>query len=276
VLNDTLFSSPAQHNRLLQAIVPDVIAYQEINTHTATQTRDAVAAALGGTWYAASNTDCKVVSRWPITSTRNINGNLGALIDLPDATYQTDLYVFSAHTPCCTDDTGRQAEIDNIMSWVRDLITAGGVQTLSPGTPIVITGDMNLVGLAQQRRTLLTGDIGDNGTYGADFSPDWDATALLEVYPRHTAGREAHTWHSDGSSFGPGWLDFIGYTDSVATVHNHFALWTPSMAPGDLSAANLLVNDTPQASDHIPFVADFAVALQPGVPAGLVLFGASD
>lgn len=269
--NDQVIGNAAE-TRMLQAIVPDIILFQELYTTSAASAAAYVAGALGGTWHSAENADSVIVSRWPIATTHAIDGNLGARIDLPDATFATDLYVVDAHTPCCANDTGRQAEIDAIMAWVRDLLTPGGAETLPNNTPIVIGGDMNLVGLSQQRRTLLTGDIVDNATHGADFNPDWDATGLTEVYPRHTAGREAHTWHSLTSNYPPGWLDFLGFTDSAATLANHFALWTPAMSPAELAAASLQANDTSDASDHLPFVADFAVKL--GAPADLVHFGA--
>lgn len=270
---DTLFDNTPPHGRILQALAPDVILYQEIYDHTAAETRDLVASHLPGTWHAAGNGDCQVISRWPITTTRALDGNIGARIDLPDETYACDLYVVSAHPPCCTNNAGRQAEIDRIMGWVRDLMTAGGLETLPGLTPIVIAGDMNLVGFSQQRRTLLTGDILDNATHGPDFPPDWDGSAQTEAVPIHCAGRDAYTWRSDPSAFAPGRLDFIGYTDSVAALGRHFALWTAAMAPGDLAAAGLQAGDSAAAADHLPFVADLSLTLQPGVPAGLVMFG---
>jgi exonuclease III len=274
VLSDGLFNHTAEFTRILQAIDPDVICFQEIYSHTATQVRDEVAAMLTGTWYAVDNSDCHIVSRWPILTTRNLDGNIGALIDVSDALSDADLYVFSAHPPCCSNESGRQAEIDNIMAWVRDLQTPGGVETLIDDTPIVITGDMNLVGFAQQLTTLLTGDIVNEGTYGPDHSPDWDGTALGDPIPRHTHTRSAYTWRNDVSSYAPGRLDFIVHTDSVLTLGNHFTLWTPDMSPADLAAAGLQAGDTATAADHLPVVADFL--LPAATPAELTVFSVAD
>ncbi|MBN1476328.1 endonuclease/exonuclease/phosphatase family protein [Candidatus Sumerlaeota bacterium] len=274
-LSDGLFNHTAEFTRILQAIEPDVICFQEIYSHTATEVRDEVTSILPpGPWYAVDNADCHIVSRWPILTTRNLDGNIGALIDIAGTLSDADLYVVSAHTPCCSSETGRQAEIDNIMAWVRDLQTPGGVETLADDTPIVITGDMNLVGYAQQLTTLLTGDIVDEGTFGPDHPPDWDGTALGDPVPRHTHTRSAYTWRSDGSSYAPGRLDFIVFTDSAVTLGNHFTLWTPDMAPADLSAAGLQANDTSTAADHLPVVADFLLPV--ATPAELTIFTAED
>jgi len=128
------------------------------------------------------------------------------------------------------------------------------------------------VGFAQQRETLLTGDIQDEGTYGPDFAPDWDASLIADVFPTHTTGAETYTWRSDGGSFPPGRLDYFAYTDSVVTAAKNFILWTPDMSPAELSAAGLLADDSTDASDHVPVVLDLVI---PGatIPVGLSLLG---
>ena len=85
------------------------------------------------------------------------------------------------------------------MAFVRDARTPGGQIDLDTGTPVVITGDLNLVGFARQLETLLTGDIADEGAHGPDFTPDWDGTDLLDVIARQTEKRMSYTWRRDTS-----------------------------------------------------------------------------
>jgi endonuclease/exonuclease/phosphatase family metal-dependent hydrolase len=274
-LFDGLFDRPDPFERILLALDPDIICFQEIFSHTATEARDQVASFLGGTWFAAQQSDNITVSRWPIATTRAIDGNLGTLIDLPSTPHTTDLYIINAHLPCCSNEAGRQDESDAIIAWIRDLQSPGGVETLTGGTPIAVTGDMNFVGFRQQVATLLTGDIQNEATHGADHPPDWDVSAMTDLLPRHTAAREAYTWRNDGGSFPPGRLDYMVYTDSAMAVGNHFLLWTPTMAPAELTAAGLFASDTADAADHVPVVVDLII---PGsaIPAGVTILGADE
>jgi hypothetical protein len=182
----------------------------------------------------------------------------------------------AAHLRCCTADASRQIEVDRIVSFMRDARTAGGVITLPADTPIVIAGDMNLVGWRRQLETIVTGDIVDNATYGADSPPDWDGTSLAVPPSRHLDGRASYTWRSDTSTFYPGVLDWIFYTDSVLTLHNHFILETRTLLPATLTANGLLFDDIPVASDHAPRVADFTVGTYVSdVPDAGATFGAA-
>ncbi len=262
MLNTGAFFRPTEFQRIFAAIDAEIICFQE-NGGTAEQTRALIAGWFGGIWFSAKNSDITTTSRYPILTTKNLNGNLGALIDLPDTIYKTDIYIINIHPPCCTNDAGRQFEVDNIIAWIRDLQTPGGQETLVIGTPIVVLGDTNFVNLNQQVLTLLNGDIQNEGTFGADHAPDWDGSSMTDSLPLHGTQDESYTWRNDGSSFSPGRLDYITYTDSVAQVANNFALWTPTMDTATLTALGLQANDTLIASDHLPVVADFVLSLQP-------------
>jgi endonuclease/exonuclease/phosphatase family metal-dependent hydrolase len=257
---NVLFDSPwdggeqPRFERLVSAADPDIICFQEIYDHSASQTASLVGSWLPGGWSAVSNTDCKTVSRWPILNYWSVGNELAALIDA-EATLGSALLVINAHLPCCSNDDGRQDAADEIMAFVRDARTPGGQINLVPETPIVITGDLNLVGFARQLDTLLTGDIADQGTYGPDFPPDWDGTDLLDIVAQQSEKRMGYTWRSDTSSFWPGRLDFIIATDSVVDVGNRFILYTPEMSPGERAANGLLAGDS-YASDHLLFSAD--------------------
>jgi endonuclease/exonuclease/phosphatase family metal-dependent hydrolase len=270
ILNDGIFTAakqPAQ-NRILDAINPDVLLFCEVFNHTAAQVKTQVEVFLpsgaGQTWYTAKVDAANVVcSRYPITQTWLIGSSTSYresafLLDLGPSQAK-DLLFIAAHLRCCTDDASRQIEVDRIVAFIRDARTAGGVINLPADTPIVIAGDMNLVGWRQQLDTIVTGDIVDNVTYGADSPPDWDGTSLAVPPSRHPDGRASYTWRSDTSSFYPGLLDWIFYTDSALTVHNHFIVETRTMLPATLAINGLLATDIPGASDHAPRVADFSV-----------------
>ncbi len=262
VLNDGPWGSGkgVKFGRELAAIQPEIINFQEIYNHTPQQTAAFVGTFLpsgaGETWFSAGNADCKTVSRYPVIQGWPIySGNLAVLLDTTPAIGKQFL-IISVHLYCCTDDSGRQAEVDAILSFIRDAKSAGGTITLDPDTPILITGDTNFVGLSQQQTSLLTGDIVDNGTYGADFTPDWDGSHLVDLISRQTNKRMSYTWRSDTSAYWPGRLDYQVYTDSVLGVGNHFLLYTPDMPADSLTRYNLLATDS-QVTDHLIICADF-------------------
>jgi exonuclease III len=269
VLFDGLFERPGPFVSILRALDPDIICLQEIWKHSAKQTADRVALALpDASWYAETSGRGVLVSRYPIIDSHIIveeSGNLWALIDLPDELSPVDLSVINAHPPCCDNNAGRELELDAIAAWTRQLIFSGDGR-LSRGTPMVIAGDMNLVGPAYQLEIIRAGRIVNQDRFGESFAPDWDNTPLADVHPYHTTGRESYTWRSLShydASFAPGRLDYILYTDSVLELANHFVLCTEEMSDQALQAAGLMAYETAVASDHLPVVADFILPAGP-------------
>lgn len=259
VLFDGLFKRPAPFLRVLRAIDPDVICFQEIWSHTAQQAADQVSLALPeATWYGGNTTEGHIVARYPLIESRAIDeaGNYWALVDLPDERYATDLSIVSAHPVCCDKEEERQEELDGIAAWLRDLTTPGGTD-LPKDTPIVVAGDMNLVGGARQVRTLLAGEIVNEERFGASHPPDWDGTPLADAHPRLAGGWDTFTWRDSRSSFSPGRLDYIVYSDSVLRLGNAFVLDTEILPQEALERHGLRPLDTLEASDHLPVVADF-------------------
>ena len=267
VLSDSPWTGQEpRFGRQFAAVNADILSFQEIYNHSAAQTAELVERWVppepGESWHYASNNDCKVISRYPILDSWPLNGNLAALIDT-NALLGRPLLLINAHLPCCSYEAARQYEIDQIMAFIRDAQQPGGDLDLPANAPIFITGDLNLVGLAQQLTTLLTGDIVNEGTFGFDFAPDWDGTGLTDQISRQTELRMGYTWRSDSSSFWPGHLDYIIYTDSVLEVGNHFILYTPEMSADNLAAYGLVASDS-LASDHLLFCADFGLLPQVG------------
>lgn len=247
-------------DRVFSALDPDIVCFQEIYDNSAAATATLLESFLpsgaGQAWYAREVSDCIVVSRFPVLGQWTLDANLGVLLDT-DARLGSDLLLVDAHLPCCTNNAGRQAEADRIASFFRDAKTPGGSVTVPFGTVFMIAGDLNLVGLSQQLRTMTDGDIVDNGTFGADFAPDWDGTPLRDLVSSQTEKRFAYTWRNDFGSYAPGRLDFFIYSDSVAEVGNHFVLYTPEMSASQRALYGLQAGDVTAVSDHLPHVADF-------------------
>jgi len=269
VENDGLFaggSREAAQGRMLAVIDPDVLIVNEAWNHGASQVAAKIEQHLpsgpGQAWHGVKfDSGNVIVSRFPILNRWAVKSGsriTAALLDLgPGAT--TDLLVIANHWRCCAADNNRQAEADALVAFLKDARTAGGAITLPANTPIILGGDFNLVGWRQQYDTIITGNIINESAYGLDSPPDWDGTDLAVPPSRHPDGRASDTWRKDFSSYYPGMLDWIMYTDSVIYLKNHYILETRTMLPATLTATGLNAQDAPTASDHAPRVADFSL-----------------
>jgi endonuclease/exonuclease/phosphatase family metal-dependent hydrolase len=277
VLFGRLFEAEARpaYERLLAAMQPDVLGFQEIYDRDAEATRQQVADLLdapdGGEWHAAkAGPDLVAVSRYSITATHEIPGyrsddqdyDSGAfLLDTGEALGGPTVFVL-AHPPCCnstespTRDEQRQIVVDGIAAFVRDVQQGEGPFDVPENTPIVVAGDMNFVGSPQQPQTLRTGEIINTDRFGPSAAPDWDGSDLLDTNPRQVATPIHATWDDPESSFPPGRLDYTYVSDSVLDVANEYVLHTPSLSDSVLSAHGLQADDSSVASDHLPVVVD--------------------
>ncbi len=254
-----------QCQRILTALSPDVIGFSECagSTAAAVKTRLDTWLPIGGSgWYTVKDDyDLVIAARWPIVqSWPALTRQFAALIDLPGA-YATDLLFTASHLHCCTADGNRQNEADEYVAFVQDAKNAGGSFTLPANTPMVYAGDLNTVGYAQQLTTLLTGDIVNNTTYGADGPMDWDGTAMVPAALIQTDARMAYTWRSNTSAYPSGRLDHLLYTDAAMSLATSFSLRTEVMPPTTLAALGLNATDASVASDHFPITADFNIPL---------------
>ena len=240
---------------MLQSI-PTSCTYRKIYDSSPSEIEQLIENWLGGTWYSVGVNDCKTISRYPVLGSWAIDLNLAVLLDTTNV-LGTELLCINAHLPCCDNDDGRQEEIDAIMGFIRDAYLPGGNLSLDSEVPVLIAGDLNLVGLAQQLETLLTGDIQDEDTHGPDQQPDPDGTDLTNIISRLTEKRMGYTWRNDYSSFWPGHLDFLIYSDSNMTLRHDFIVYTPEMSSDELDAQGLEAGDS-NASDHLVFCAEFA------------------
>ncbi|MDY7030111.1 MAG: endonuclease/exonuclease/phosphatase family protein, partial [Spirochaetota bacterium] len=205
VFNDGLFRKRDSFSRILRAVGPDVINFQEISRHSPRQTGAVISRMLGGYWYAAGVGDTVTVSRYPIKEKRPVAGNVGVRLDLPDEKYADDLFIINAHLASGRNDRRRQRQVDQIAFFIRVAKEPDGGMTLPPGTPILLVGDLNLVGRSRQLETLLTGDVEDNDAFGPDQPPDWDSSPLTDILAYHTCTPDVYTWwrKRERNGFGP-------------------------------------------------------------------------
>ena len=260
VWNNGLFDNERQprFERIIKALEPDIMGFQEADGDYDIEGlfEDWLP---GVTWYVSDEWNGNyLVSRYPILYQCNHSWkSMGFLLDTEED-LGTPLFLINSHFSCCGANEDRQQQVDELMSVLRNLKEGLGPFTLPVGTPIVHVGDFNLVGYRQQLETLTDGDIVDEASYGIDFSPDWDDSPMTDLFSRHTHIRMGYTWRSDGSSFNPGKLDYILYTDSVIEPEKHFVLNTTAIPEADLFQYGLYEEDTNIASDHLPRILDIA------------------
>ncbi|MBX3395956.1 MAG: hypothetical protein KF841_11380 [Phycisphaerae bacterium] len=278
-------SADASFNRILTAIQPDVICFEEIASGVSTSqiaSRMNSIMPIGGAGWQVhfgilAGTRNAIISRYPLSMTRtdtvpasSTRGVTIALVDLPNASYPLDLYLLGVHLKCCgnaggSEDASRQRSADAIANWLGDARgvarPAGNNVVLPLNTPMMVLGDFNLVGGPQPENTLVTGNIQDEATFGPDVTGDWDASFVTDLAPADPFTGAIITWQGNGS-FPPSRLDRMIFTDSAVVVANSFVLNTSTMPPAALSAAGLLAGDTQTqvTSDHLPIVADLRMA----------------
>jgi endonuclease/exonuclease/phosphatase (EEP) superfamily protein YafD len=255
------FARDAVFGRVLRAIDPDLIAFQEMYVTTPEFVADWLGRDLpdGAPWHVrkAAN-DIILASRFPITDAEAVRHHdafaprTGAfVVDLRPA-FDTDLLVYGTHPSCCANDVPRQEQLDALMGDLRDRRV-----TLPHGTPFLLAGDFNLVTHEAQRRTVQFGEISDTARFGPAFAPDWDGTPLGDLRPLVTGLPMTFTWYDEGSDFSPGRLDYIFYSDASLEALGGLTLFSLGLTEAELEAYGLEAYDTTMASDHLPVVGDF-------------------
>ena len=248
--------------RIIQALDPDVIALQE---HWDWDEIDDIIQSWfpDEPWYASwTHRDMVVLSRFSIIDDASLISSgrtMGALLDTEEELGK-NLLIVNSHLSCCASNEDRQQQVDEFLSVWREWISnENGPFNLEDETPFVHVGDFNFVGYRQQVETIRIGDIVDENEYGEDFLPDWDNTVVVDLFSRHTHKRMGYTWRSDGSSFNPGKLDYIFYSDATIDTGRHFTLNTLAMEEATLMEYGLEWDDTQEASDHLPRVFDITL-----------------
>ena len=213
--------------------------------------------------YPDLNSGNLTISKFPSIQSWQVANKIDAeLIDLPDSIYSKDILIINGHPPCCGNNQGRQENFDALIQFIHDAKTLGGVIDLPINTPISFSGDMNLVGYSEQYYTIVNGTIKDTAIFGNGGFPDWDNSSLRDQVSYFNEKKFAYTWDKSNPSAGdfpPGRLDFIFFTNSVMSCDKSFVISTEHMSPYFLENNNLFWNDTKDASDHFPVVADFVL-----------------
>jgi len=240
--------------KLLTLAQPDIIAFQEmIESDTEAETVLNQLWDNDEDWLCTSyGFDTKLCLQGiEFEAGTSIDGNTANLLIFDDG---SELIIINAHLPCCDKDEERQGEIDHILARIRD----GEYGFLAQeNTPVVITGDLNLVGLAQNITSLTNGDIVDEASYGSDFTPDHNGSNYIDAAPTCTGIPYSYTWNNLGGSYAPGRLDFIIYGGDYLKLTNSLVMATEGFTASDRFNNNILRTDSQNASDHYPILADF-------------------
>ncbi len=268
-LEDGLTDPPREQSfrRLLQAVKPDVIGFNEMWNTSASEVQTKLNSFLplqNGSWNAVKLDAGNIIaSRYPILQSWLVYPGqriTASLIDMPDR-FGKDFLVIACHYKCCggaSNDATRQREADATVAFLLDAKSPGGVITLPQNTPFVIMGDLNFVGERQQLKTLLTGEIINTQLFGNGAKPDWDNTDLEDLISQQSDKRTAYTWRNDPGSYPPSRLDFQIYSNSAVNVEKSFVIQTEVMSQSRLNQYGLLQNDSKTASDHFPKVSDIS------------------
>lgn len=259
--NDKLFNDQFtdEYRRVLEALDPDIIAFQEIWNHNAEQTAQRVEVLLPSgddfQWQAVKLDRGNVtVSKFPLLDSWHIlvgdqmsdqHRLTATIVDLQEA-YNTNMMLVNVHLRCCSGgENHRWNEVAALADFINDVKEEGGQLHLSEGTPIILAGDFNLVGSSGQLAAIETDII------------DWDGSGFERVRARQTEKRMHYTWRNDYSAFSPGKLDYIFYSGSSLSLKNKYTLQVEEMSSEQRSLYGLIYGDTQTASDHLPHVADF-------------------
>ena len=254
-----------EHRRILESVSPDIITYQECGNTTYNDVLSFLntSSVYYPYIYPNLNSGNLTISKYLSLQSWQVSNRIDAeLIDLPDNVYSTDILIINGHPPCCSNNEGRQENFDALIQFILDAKTPGGVIDLPINTPISFSGDMNLVGYAEQYYTIVNGTISDNDTFGPGGFPDWDDTPLEDQRCYFNEKNIAYTWDKSNPSSGDypsGRLDFVFFTNSVMSVDKSFIISTENMSPSLLAQNNLFWDDTKIASDHFPVVVDFVL-----------------
>lgn len=260
VEDSNVVSQQKVYRRLLRLVEPDVIAFQSLTAWGPEETLAFVEKILGpppaGRWQAEQVADCLTVSSWPIRAASPVDGNLVTYLEAPDGLGGRDLVLFNAHTPCCDNDAGRDAEVDRLMATWRDLLEGRGPFPIDPRDAVILAGDFNLVGFRRQFEALRDGTFIDPAR-GPDFAPGRDGASLAVPPLRHTHARLVHTWRRDTSPFAPGRLDFVFFSADALELVRGFVLDSAALPRKTRKGWKLKKKDSLRASDHLPLVVDF-------------------
>lgn len=151
------------------------------------------------------------------------------------------LGLVSLHLTACGD-----AQSAEEMRRIREAGQIASVLRRTRRLPLVVGGDLNLIGSLEPRERLRS---------GLDSLGGGDDLPLRFAEPRILGSDQQYTWRNCQTPFAPGRLDWAFYTASRLRVVAEFVLDTERLLRPALDQAGLQKDDT-QASDHLPLVVD--------------------
>jgi endonuclease/exonuclease/phosphatase family metal-dependent hydrolase len=253
-----LFLMPDLGARLLRAIAPDIILFEEMpDTHSAADLAQFLADALDqpDQWRVVwgeggGDLRCAVASRFPLRPVEPLR-----LIPYPDrpdrhvrvagAAAEIDsmsVLLVAMHLKCCGFDGSREdLERELEVQLVRDAIADAMRDQAFDG--VLLAGDLNLVGSTRPLDALLQ-------PLRAGDPP------LLVLRPMQLDQRSTITWADPDQPFVPGRLDYMLIDPALFEAVNSFVLDAADLAGRWLTKHGLDKQDTAMASDHLPVVAD--------------------
>lgn len=244
--------------RILAATKPDIINFQELYEASTTWARDLVNKWIPisqGQWYAAKQSDCITVSRFPILNSWSINGNLVVLVQT-EPIWGFDAVILNAHTPAHVENQdARLSETRSFMLLLRSLLNGSRQDAPETEFTVFLTGDLNANSPKLELASPRTGTFADPELQDLNYWTDDYRLPLVDVAPRHThpVPPRLYTWRTTTSTQR---LDYIFYQQSRLTRRKAYVVDTQSM-PADFLEQNGLFAADARESDHLLLIADF-------------------
>ncbi len=249
-----MFESPERYARILRALDPDVVYFQELGEKaTSRELRhwmdEHVHAPEGWQTTVSPGSGTGIATRLASASTGP--RQMPAISDRYHPVRATNLLIgyggkrilaTSVHLKCCgkigdRSDQKRIAETKIIAKVLDEL----DQEDMPIG--MITMGDFNLVGSREPLDNLLIGR-------------DMDGSDMLDVAPLSLGGLTSSTWRRDTEVFLPGRLDYAVVSDSTIQVKNAFVFDTALLGDEVLESMNLQADDSLISSDHLPLVLD--------------------
>jgi hypothetical protein len=231
--------------RLVRAAAPDVLVFQEMYAPSAEDIAARLQTLLPGpAWQVAKRgLDLVVATRRGrldavLLHTFPEFGSIAAFdVWLPGATMP--LQLINAHLPCCRPsgvEDRRRLQIDAAMTHARRR------RTDFPDAPMLLIGDLNLVGTDTVLADLVRGD---------GLGPKW-----LDLVPTRPTRPTTATWRVVGSRFPPSRLDYALISHPPPSGTRAFIFDTRSLPMSWLASHSLERGDSDAASDHQAVIVD--------------------
>ncbi len=249
-----LFDEPDSFARVINAVQPDVICFQEMGRHrTGAELRRWLEkeVPVGEGWDVQMRIDGDVAIATKLASVRTGPSEMPAIAGGKYPVRAAMLLigyggkrvvVSSVHLKCC-GRAGDRSDLKRIAETgvIHDILSQSVVEDHAIG--MLVMGDFNLVG----SRTPL-----DNLVKGADL----DGSDLLDIAPLRLHDSTSTTWRDRGQPYLPGRLDFALVSDSTVQVVESFVFDSALLSDSELKASGVLRGDCGEASDHLPIVVD--------------------